>query len=241
VWRERLFVWMFGQSNVLRASRADPLLDDPAAETNHRIANSLSIVASLIHAQSENLPAEGTLPVTDFRDWLQELAAKIEAIGELHRLLVSSQQSGVVDLGIYLHTVVDSAIRSFTSGKRTEISFDFKPNCTIPAKHGAAIGLLISEAITNALKYSHPTEPMRKIRISLASNASLHIEVSDNGTGFPAGLDPYTARSTGLRLMRGIADQLGGRLEFDQNPNGLAVRLELPNYAPPEKLTTLAA
>ena len=82
---------------------------------------------------------------------------------------------------------------------------------------------------------------MRKIRISLASNASLHIEVSDNGTGFPAGLDRYTARSTGLRLMRGIADQLGGRLEFDQSPNGLTVRLELPNYAPPEKLTTLAA
>ena len=179
--------------------------------------------------------------MTDFRDWLQELAAKIEAVGELHRLLVSSQQSGVVDLGAYLHTVVDTAIRSFTSGKRTEISFDFKPNCTIPAKHGAAIGLLISEKITNALKYSHPTESLRKIRISLASNASVHIEVSDNGTGFPAGLDPYTARSTGLRLMRGIADQLGGRLEFDQSPNGLVVRLELPNYAPPEKLTTLAA
>jgi len=226
---------------MLRATRADPLLDDPAAEANHRIANSLSIVASFIHAQSENLPAEGTLPVTDFRDWLQELAAKIEAIGELHRLLVSSKQSGVVDLGIYLRTVVDSAIRSFTSGERTEISFDFKPNCTIPAKHGAAIGLLMSEAITNSLKYSHPTESMRKIRISLASNSSVHIAVSDNGAGFPVGLDPYTARSTGLRLMRGIADQLGGRLEFDQSTNGLAVRLELPNYVPPEKLTTLAA
>ena len=82
---------------------------------------------------------------------------------------------------------------------------------------------------------------MRKIRISLASNSSVHIEVSDNGTGFPVGLDPYTARSTGLRLMRGIADQLGGRLEFGQSTNGLAVRLELPNYAPPERLTTLAA
>jgi two-component system, sensor histidine kinase PdtaS len=226
---------------VLKASRADPLLDDQAAEANHRIANSLSLVTSLIHVQSETLPAEGTLPVTDFRHWLQELAAKIDAIGELHRLLVSSQQSDVVDLGIYLRTVVDSAIRSFTTEKGTEISFDFKPNCTIPATHGAAIGLLISEAITNALKYSHPTESTRKIRISLASNSSVHIEVSDNGRGFPAELDPYTASSTGLRLMRGIAHQLGGRLAFNQTPNGLAVRLELPNFVPPEKVTTLAA
>jgi two-component sensor histidine kinase len=177
------------------------LLDDPAAEANHRIANSLSIVASFIHAQSENLPAEGTLPVTDFRDWLQELAAKIEAIGELHRLLVSSQQSGVVDLGIYLRTVVDSAIRSFTSGKRTEISFDFKPNCTIPAKHGAAIAPDQPSNYQRA-EILHPTESMRKIRISLASNSSVHIEVSDNGAGFPVGLDPYAARSMGLRLMR---------------------------------------
>ncbi len=63
---------------MLRASRADPLLDDPAAEANHRIANSLSIVASLIHAQSENLPAEGTLPVTNFRDRLQERRQRLK-------------------------------------------------------------------------------------------------------------------------------------------------------------------
>ena len=43
-------------------SSADTLLDDPVVEANHRIANSLSIIASLIHFQVEGLPADGTVP-----------------------------------------------------------------------------------------------------------------------------------------------------------------------------------
>ena len=47
------------------------------------------------------------------------------------------------------------------------ISFDFKPTCAILVKHAAAIGIFVSEAITNALKYSHPTDSMLKICISM--------------------------------------------------------------------------
>ena len=222
-------------------SRADTLLDDPVVEANHRIANSLSIIASLIHFQVEGLPADGTVPATDVRNWLQELEAKVETIGDLHRLLISSQKSEAIDLGAYLHRVVDAAKRSFTIGRRTVISFDFKPTCPILVKHAAAIGIFVSEAITNALKYSYPTELMLKICISMGSNTTVVIEIADNGPGLPTGLDPYTARSTGLRLMRGIADQLSARLEFDQSRNGLTVRLELPHCVPPESVSALAA
>ena len=71
-------------------------------EANHRIANSLSIIASLIHFQVEGLPADGTVPATDVRNWLQELEAKVETIADLHRLLISSQKSEAIDLGAYL-------------------------------------------------------------------------------------------------------------------------------------------
>ena len=73
-------------------SSADSLLDDPVVEANHRIANSLSIIASLIHFQVEGLPADGTVPATDVRNWLQELEAKVETIGDLHRLLISARR-----------------------------------------------------------------------------------------------------------------------------------------------------
>ena len=70
------------------------------------------------------------------------------------------------------------------------ISFDFKPTCAILVKHAAAIGIFVSEAITNALKYSHPTELMLKICISMGSNTTVVIEIADNGPGLPTGLDP---------------------------------------------------
>ena len=133
-------------------------------EANHQIANSLSIIASLIHFQVEGLPADGTVPATDVRNWLQELEAKVETIGDLHGLLISSQKSEAIDLGAYLHRVVDAAKRSFTIGRRTVISFDFKPTCAILVKHAAAIGIFVSEAITNALKYSRPCVSRRAKR-----------------------------------------------------------------------------
>jgi two-component sensor histidine kinase len=52
--------------------------------------------------------------------------------------------------------------------------------------------------------------------------------VADDGVGLPEGFDPNTSESTGMVLMRNLAEQLSARLEFEQPPIGLSVRLELP-------------
>jgi two-component sensor histidine kinase len=56
----------------------------------------------------------------------------------------------------------------------------------------------------------------------------LVIEVADDGVGLPEDFDPNTSESTGMVLMRNLAEQLSARLEFEQPPIGLCVRLELP-------------
>ena len=123
-------------------------------EANHRIANSLSIIASLIHFQVEGLPADGTVPATDVRNWLQELEAKVETIGDLLTAFSSLARRVKRSTSVLICTESswNAAKRSFTIGRRTVISFDFKPTCAILIKHAAAIGIFVSEAITNALK-----------------------------------------------------------------------------------------
>jgi two-component sensor histidine kinase len=65
------------------------------------------------------------------------------------------------------------------------------------------------------------------------------IEIDDDGVGLPEGFDPTMGSRTGLRLMRALAEQLGGRLDFEQGLIGLSVRLEVPppaslSWAPPD-------
>jgi two-component sensor histidine kinase len=67
----------------------------------------------------------------------------------------------------------------------------------------------------------------------------LAIEIADDGVGLPEGFDPTVSSGKGLRLMRALAEQLGGRLDFEQGPIGLSVRLEVPpsaslSRAPPD-------
>ena len=60
------------------------------------------------------------------------------------------------------------------------------------------------------------------------------IEIADDGVGLPEGFDPTVSSGKGLRLMRALAEQLGGRLDFEQGLIGLSVRLEVP---PPASLS----
>jgi hypothetical protein len=95
------------------------------------------------------------LPRVGVRALLQEMSVRIDAIGRLHRLLMHQNGRAVVDLPAYLREIVD-AMGSLASAEHTEFSFDLDASYTASPKQGVAIGLLVGEAITNALKYAHP-------------------------------------------------------------------------------------
>jgi two-component sensor histidine kinase len=208
------------------------LPDDVAAEADHRIANHLGIIAALIRSQAANLPEEPRLPRAGVRALLQEISVRIDAVGRLHRLVMRQDGKAVVDLATYLREIV-AAMGSLAGAERTQFSFDLDPDYITSPKQGIAIGLLVGEAITNALKYAHPAGVLGKIHISARStpNCRFVIEVADDGVGLPEGFDPGVLAGAGLRLMRALAEQIGGRLDLDQGEIGLQVRLEVPPSA----------
>jgi two-component sensor histidine kinase len=201
-----------------------------ASEADHRIANNLMIIAGLIRSQAARLPAAPTLPTAQVRDWLEEMSLRIDAVGRLHALLRADNGTATVDLATYLREVAQAAMASLSHADRTEVSFDLPAACAISAKQAAGIGLLVTEAMTNAFKYSHPTGVPGKLSITTgrAHDGGLTIEIADDGVGLPEGFDPENSKSNGFRLMRAAAAQLRGRLAFEQTALGLCVRLELP-------------
>jgi two-component sensor histidine kinase len=202
-----------------------------AAEQDHRIANHLGIIASLLRVEASRLPdGRGILP-EDVRALLKGTAAKIEGIGRLYRLLSLASGADQVDLAAYIHDLVDVATSSLTMPNQVSVTVEACSGISVSSGDAAAIGLFVEEAITNSLKYAHPTGVMGEIIVDCQINGpgGFVIEVADDGVGFPEGFDPHTNNSFGVRLMRSLATQIGAEIEFIAEGTGLSIRLIKPS------------
>jgi two-component sensor histidine kinase len=212
-----------------RDSRPDWKLD-PGAESDHRIANSLALVISLIKAQAREMArrGEGSSP-EQVSEVLEEVAGRIETVGRLHRLL-SQDDGSVAELGAYLSEVCDGLFSALSSAERFTIAHIPAAALVIPAKQAIPLGLIVCEVVTNAVKYAHPAGTHGDIRVACGRQAdgTVFVEVADDGVGLPEGFDPTTDGGQGLRLVRGLAGQLSAQYQFDDSGLGLRFRLIVP-------------
>ncbi len=207
---------------------------DRAVEADHRIANNLAVISGLIRMKATRLADQPTLPTTEVRGLLRDIAVRIDAVARLHRLIMRHAKQPRVDLADYIREVADAAMCCLGSHDQTLLSLELEAATEVSPRDAAAIGLLVGEAMTNALKYAHPTGVQGKLRVasSGSSGNGFVIEVTDDGVGLPEGCDPHRAGSIGFLVMRSAAKQLGGWLTFEQTAIGLSVRLEVPPARP---------
>lgn len=202
----------------LARDRAEALL----TEVNHRVANSLALVSSLVTLQATAVADQVA------KDALAETRARIYAISLVHKRLYSSGDVRVVELDGYLSSLLEhleTAMRS--EGHRASLASDLAP---IQLATDAAInlGVVVTEWVTNAYKYAYPDKP-GEIRVILrpSQNATGELRVEDNGIGRSADA-PSRGTGLGTRIVKAMAATMGGEIEYlDQRP-GTAARLTFP-------------
>jgi two-component sensor histidine kinase len=199
-------------------------------EADHRIANSLSLVAGLIQLHASEIDTGEPLDPGRVIEILHEAAGRVHMVSRLHRLLARSHGQDVLDLSPFLHEIAESTVTLMTPPGRVRIEMDGSSLCEAPAAKALPIGLIVSELVTNSIKYAHPAGVGGVIRLVChrGDNGGLTVEVSDDGVGLPETFDPATARSLGMRLIHSLSSQAGGTVRFDDNGVGLAVRLTVP-------------
>lgn len=199
-------------------------------EADHRIANSLSLVAGLLQLHASDI--EGDDPITPdvVVGMLNEAAGRIHMVSRLHRLLARSQGCGALDLSRFLYEIAESTVTLMTAPGRVKIELAGSSLCEVASRQASPIALLVGELVTNSIKYAHPSGVGGVIRLAchMDADGGVSIEVADDGVGLPEGFDPTCARSLGMRLIHSLAAQAGGRLAFDDSGVGLTVRLEIP-------------
>jgi two-component sensor histidine kinase len=203
------------------------------AESNHRIANSLAMVAGLLRLQASAAGrSERELRSDEFSALLLEAAGRIEIVGRLHGRL--AQGPADFELAEIVQEVAEATVESLARPDQVKLSMRFDENRCDPMRQALPIGLVVGELITNSLKHAHPAGVAGEIEVSCRQGLAgeLTIEVTDDGVGLPEGLDPATSEGFGLRLVRALAGQLGGQLSFEDSGVGLMVRLALPGFNP---------
>ena len=114
------------------------------------------------------------------------------------------------------------------SGSLTRLPSD---DCAVTSDEAAVIGLIVGEAVTNAIKYSHPTGVPGKITVGCQQDdrGQIRIAVTDDGVGLPENFDPKSDGNVGFRMMRALSERLEAALTFKSSSLGLGVSLQVRN------------
>ena len=216
--------------DTARSVAADVLV----AESNHRIANNLTLIAGLVRLQAAGIARTGEpLSATDACLALEEIGNRIETVGRLHRLLAARGKAPTIDMSDYLREIAEAAVASMSTKVDMTLRHISTAECEIPTQEALAVGFVVGELVTNAVKYAHPTGVSGLIEVGChrGAHGGTVIEVADDGIGLPEGWDPARDGGLGMRMVRSLARQLGAKLEFITDGIGLGVELALP--APP--------
>lgn len=205
--------------------RAEMLL----REVNHRVANSLQLVGSMVAMQQRGV----TDPAA--RAALGETQGRIAAIAQIHRRLYTSEDVSSVEMSAYLSGLAAeleaamSAAGDGTGGPapRHRLSLDVAP-VRVPTDRAVALGVVVTELVTNAFKYAYPGGAAGDIRVRLAEEAgALRLAVEDDGVGMPT---DGAARGSGLgmRVVRAMLETLRASLAIDPDHAGTRAVILMP-------------
>jgi two-component sensor histidine kinase len=192
-------------------------------EVNHRVNNSLQIVAAMLQLHAASTGSEAV------QQELRHAGSRIAAVARAHQRLYNGDEIEAVDLGAYLAQVCKDIATSIPG---CEIDVSVTPKIVIRTERAVAAVLLVNELITNAAKYAY-SGPGCKIWVTLSSDTADHavISVRDAGAGLPPQFD-LKSGGLGMRLVHSFAQQLHGDLKVLRKTPGTEFVLTFPVQSP---------
>jgi len=186
-------------------------------EVNHRVGNSLQIIASLLHLQANSSAQE------DVKAALTNAMGRVAAVAQVHRRLYTSHDLKNVLLNLYLDALLEDLRRSAEGNRMSRLTLKAEP-IEIDPDRAVAIGIIVNELVMNAVKYAYP-DGAGPIHVELAAEGEdLLLSIADDGVGLNGKSDP---RSTGMgqRIVTAMASKLEASVERDPAHAGTRIVL----------------
>lgn len=199
---------------TLEKLRSDQLVLDKEMlikEIHHRVKNNLEVISSLLELQSEGI-----------KDHVAKAAVvegqnRVQAIALIHHQLYRTDDVASVEFRLFVSELYKQ-IESIFKKDDSIIQFEILANeMNISIDAAVPIGLILNELLTNTFKYAISNTKQNKIIIELipADQGELNtIIFRDNGPGMPESIDIEKSNSLGMKVIKLLTRQLGGKLKY---------------------------
>ena len=189
-------------------------------EIHHRVKNNFHTVSGLLAAQAEYLKTNEAIKA------MNESRNRVHAMSIIHQKLYQSENLSAINMPGYIHELTDYLRDCFNTPKSLRFNLQVEP-VELNLSYCMPLGLILNEAITNAIKYAFPGNKNGIINIALKhiQGNNLLLSISDNGIGLPQNFDDVNAQSMGMKLMRGLSEDIDGKFKVTGN-NGTTIIVE---------------
>jgi len=187
-------------------------------EVNHRVQNSLQLISSMLAIQARETADE--LVTARF----SQARHRITAISLVHRRLWRSGHIQTVDIGSYIEELCAGLLESWGQEWKNHLRVH-GTSILLPTNTAVILALIITELLTNAVKYAYVGKPGPiDVRIG-RSHSGLRIAVEDQGVGIDRA---KSSDGLGSRLTRSLIEQLHGELYVNSGASGTSIVLNVP-------------
>jgi len=196
-------------------------------EIHHRVKNNLQIISSLLNLQSRS--------VTDLHmlEMLRDSQSRVKSMALVHEKLYGSPDLNRIDFAEYVRSLTSQLLRTYSNAPGAVTLQLNVEEVWLDVDTAIPCGLILTELVSNALKYAFPNGQPGEIGVNVRHGADgqILLHVSDTGVGFPDTIEFRNSPSLGLKLVNTLVDQIGGVVEMDRN-GGTEFKISFQGAAP---------
>ena len=180
------------------------------AEIHHRVKNNLQIISGLLDLQAANIEDENV------KNAFNEGQSRINSISLIHQNLYQHDTLENICFHVFIKELVGKVAELFEQVNQF-ITFDIgEEEILLDINRAVPLGLIVNELVTNAYKYlpKNVDNNIVSIYLKKEKNDDYILRYKDNGPGLKDHIDLDTPKTLGLDLIKGLAEQLGGKLVY---------------------------
>lgn len=187
-------------------------------EVDHRVKNNLTMIGSLLRLQARTIDD----PIISAK--LESMLERVDALAVVHRQLYQSEDIARFDIGGFAENL---ALDVVGSSGRMDITLNIEAGpLLIEAVHASALGLILNEILTNAIKHGFANGRGGTLTLLVRNeNDRGFIRICDDGPGLPSA---KRTKSIGTALITRLARQAKAEATWSDNKPGTCVTITFP-------------
>ena len=196
-------------------------------EMQHRVANSLQIIASILLLKARAVTSDET------RQHLQDAHQRVMSVAAVQQHLHATDGIDQIEVGSYLTKLCSSLASSMIGEARPIVIRVTADESRIDSSKAVSIGLIVTELLINAIKYAFPTITAEALVLVTyeTDGPDWRLQVADNGIGKSGNVAAATAGGLGTAIVKALVDQLEARMEVTSSKAGLNVSITRASFA----------